>query len=279
MFLKTNPELTPGRRRRALLVGADPQNRDSISALLSTMKWTCTAVSQQEEALAAIEREPIDLVLLDLDHPGGDVERTLLQIKEIRPSLSERIVAISGQSVDPQELELIERYDLPHLLQECVLSQLWTTLEDLFAPRGLKKVASRNIQTARLLFDSFRFPSPPGIRGERTPVRHFTYEHNNTTIDFLVDCPSGSDRISLAGQVLDAAKGKRKSDSLPVVLTAGGGTVAKTMTNQLGEFNLEFQPTGDVSLEIRLAERSWITIPLGPMDWIKRQVPNRATGT
>ena len=261
------------------MVGADSPDRDSISTLLSTMGWTCTAVSVPEDVLAAIEREPFDVVLLDLDHSGADAEKTLLRIKEIRPSLSERIVASSSERVDPQALELIERHDLPHLFQEHLLSQLCTTLEDLFAPRGSHKVASRNIQVARLLFDSFRLPSPPGVRSIRTSGRHFTYEHSNTTIDVLVDCPAGSDRISLVGQVLDTAKAKGKNDSLPVVVIGGSGTVARTTTNHLGEFNLEFEFAEDVSLEIRLGERSWVTIPLGQMDWVKKQMPNRATGT
>jgi len=47
----------------------------------------------------------------------------------------------------------------------------------------------------------------------------------------------------------------------------------------LGEFNLEFEFAEDVNLEIRLVERSWVTIPLGQMDWVKKQMPNRATGT
>ncbi len=280
MFLRKNPEQRPGKRRKVLLVGADSPDRDSISTLLSTMGWTCAAVSVPEDVLAAIEREPFDAVLLDLDHSGADAEKTLLRIKEIRPSLSERIVAISSERVDPQALELIERHDLPHLFQEHLLSQLCTTLEDLFAPRGSHTVASRNIQVAKLLFDSFAVPSPPGVRSIRTAGRHFTYEHNNTMIDVLVDCPAGSDRISLVGQVLDTAKAKGKNDSLPVVVVMGGsGTVARTTTNHLGEFNLEFEFAEDVSLEIRLGERSWVTIPLGQMDWVKKQMPNRATGT
>jgi CheY-like chemotaxis protein len=279
MFLGKGPEQRSGQRRRVLLVGADSPDRDSISTLLNTMGWTCTAMSAQDGALTAIEREPFDVILLDLDHAGSDAERMLLRIKEIRPSLSERIVAVSSERVNPQALELIERYDLPHLFQEHLLSQLWTTLQHLFAPREFARVASRNIPIARLLFDSFRMPSPPGVRSARTTGRHFTYEHNNTTIDVFLDYPAGSDRISLVGQVLDGTKAKGKNDSLPVVLIGGSGTVARTTTNHLGEFNLECEFTENVSLEIRLGERSWVTIPLGQMDWVKKQMPNRATGT
>jgi CheY-like chemotaxis protein len=260
-------------------VGADSPNRDSISTLLNTMGWTCSAISGQDRALTAIEREPFDVILLDLDHAGSDAERMLVRIREMRPSLSERIVAVSSERVNPQALELIERYDLPHLFQEHLLSQLWTTLQDLFAPRELARVASRNIPIARLLFDSFRMPPPPGVRSARTTGRHFTYEHNNTTIDVFLDYPAASDRISLVGQVLDGTKAKGKNDSLPVVLIGGSGTVARTTTNHLGEFNLECEFTENVSLEIRLGERSWVTIPLGQMDWVKKQMPNRATRT
>jgi CheY-like chemotaxis protein len=279
MFLKKNPEQRPGKRRRVLLVGGDSPNRDSISTLLNTMRWTCTAVSVQDGVLAAIERELFDVILLDLDHVGADAERILLRIKEIRPSLSERIVAISSERVDPQALELIERHGLPHLFQEHLLSQLWTTLEDLLAPRELGKAAAGNIPMARLLFDSFRMPSPSGVRSAHTAGRHFTYEHNHTTIDVFLDCSAGSDRISLVGQVLEGAKAKGKNESLPVVLIGGSGTVARTTTNHLGEFNLECEFTESVSLEIRLGERSWVTIPLGQMDWVKKQIPNRAIAT
>lgn len=278
MFLRKNPEQGSSNRKRVLLVGAELANRGSISALLNTMGWTCKAVSVQDGVLAAIEREPFDAILLNLDRAGADAERILLRIKEIRPSLSERIVAISSERVGPQALELIERHDLPHLFQEHLLSQLWTTLENLFSPRELSKVASSNIQ-ARLQFDSFGSPSPPGIRSTHTTGRHFTYEHNNTTIDVFLDCPAGSDRISLVGQVLDAAKAKGKNDNLAVVLTGGSGTLARTTTNHLGEFSLECEFTENVKLEIRLGERSWVTLPLGQMDWVKKQTPNRATGT
>jgi CheY-like chemotaxis protein len=279
MFQRKRLDQRPNRRRRVLLVGADSPDRDSISTLLTTMGWTSTAVSVQEDLFAAIEKEPFDVVLLDLDHIGSDAERTVLKIKEIRPSLSERIIAVSGERADPQALELIERHDLPHLLHVHLLSQVWTALEDLFAPRGLSTVAPRSVQVARLVSDSFSSPSPQGIRSSCSSGRHFTYEHNDTTIDVLVHCTEGSDRISLVGQVLDGPKARGKNDGLPVVLIGGNGTLARTTTNHLGEFNLESEFADNVSLEIRLGERSWVTIPLGQMDWINREMPERATGT
>jgi hypothetical protein len=182
--------------------------------------------------------------------------------------------------VDSEIQELIERYGLSHLPQEKVLSGLWSTLEDLVGSPTLCKVAPRNIQVARLLFDSFLTPSLAGVRSLHASGRHFIYERNNTTIDVLVDVQPASSRISLMGQVLDATRPQARKENLAVVLTAKSGTLARTTTNRFGEFNLQFQFAENVSLEIRMGERSWISVPLTHMDWAKERIePRRATGT
>jgi hypothetical protein len=265
------------KRKRALLVGAPSPERDRISTFLSTMGWTCTKASL-EEMLAGIEREPFDALLLDVGHSGAFAEQIILGIKEIRPSLAERTLVISRGRLDPLTLELIERHNLAHLPHERLFSQLWTTLEDLFVDRGPHKPAA-NTRVARLLFDSFRLPSPAGVRASPTSGRHVTYEHNNTIIEIFLDRLPGSNRVSLVGQVLDASKGGRGSFALPVVLVDQSGTLVRTTTTQLGEFNLEFNSAENVNLEIRLGERSWVSIPVGPMDWMKPQVRDKATGT
>ena len=277
--MKKNSDYRHGRRRRILLVGADLYSKDSISTLLNTMGLTCLAVSRYDDVPATIEREPLDAVLLHLGPSATLVERTIRTIKKIRPSLAERIVLISKETVDRPTLELIERQDLPHLRQEHLLSALWTTLEDLFLPGSMRKVVARKPQTARLLFDSFRLPLPLDVRSSHSLGRHMTYEHSNTIIDVLVDRPAGSERISLVGQVLDSTKVVRMNFGLPVVLLDESGTLARTTTNQLGEFNLEFECAERLSLEIRLRERSWVSIPLGPMDWVRTQRRSGATAT
>jgi CheY-like chemotaxis protein len=278
MFSRTLPDHGPSKRKRALLAGGGASERNSISSLLSTMGWACTTTAGLQDVLPMIERDSYDAVLLDLSCSAGSAERTIRRIKEMRPSLSERIVVITCVAPDPEILELIERYDLPQLSHDNVLSRLWSTLEDLVVSPASFKVAPRNIQTARLLFDSFHMARPAGMRSSGMSGRHFTYEHNNNTIDILVDVKEGSSRISLVGQVLDS-KTRGKCDSLTVVLSGGNGTLARTATNYLGEFNLEFESADNLSLDIRIGERSWVSIPLQPMNWTKKRLPNRATGT
>lgn len=279
MSARTNGEHWHGGRKRILLVGADPSSRDSISTLLNTMGWICIAVSSYDDVPKTIERERFDAVLLYLGTSAAALERTIRTIKQVRPSLARRIVVFSAaERVDRPTLELIERQDLPHLIQEHLLSTLWTTLEELFLPGETRMVLPRNLQTARLVSDSFRWPLPSGVRSSLASGRHMTYEHSSKIIDLLLN-PQGPERISLVGQVLDASKGGRLNYGLPVVLLGESGTLGRTTTNRSGEFDLEFESAENVSLEIRLGERSWVSIPLGPLDWVKKQALGRATGT
>ena len=272
------PEHRGNKYKRVLLVGSDAALQDSITTLLSTMGWACMAVSGVDEVQTAIQQGTFNTILLDLRRSSAGVERAILDIKEIRPSLSERIVAIISGPMDSEALEVIERYGLIQLYEENILSRLWNTLEDLVQFPAWRIDVPTNKQTARLLFDSFRMSRPSGVRSLDASGRHFTYEHNNTKIDVLVDVQPGSNRISLVGQLLDPNRMK-KSDSLPVVLSSRTGALARTTTNRLGEFSLQFEFAENVSLEIRVGERSWISVPLINMNWAKERMLKRPTGT
>jgi len=58
-----------------------------------------------------------------------------------------------------------------------------------------------------------------------------------------------------------------------VLLIDGMTTVARTTTNQFGEFLLEFEIMEDPGLQIRVRE-GWAAIPLGKMDWAKKWLPD-----
>jgi hypothetical protein len=119
---------------------------------------------------------------------------------------------------------------------------------------------------ARMMFDSLRNPPAAGIRGTSPGTRQLAYQYKRTIIDVSIEFAEGSGRMSLAGQVLDSER-KGKNESLPVLLVSEAGTLARTATNQYGEFQMECDFPEDLSLEIRLGERSWVLVPLGKMDW------------
>lgn len=265
-------------RKRVLLIGFELSTKESISVLLKTMGWTSMILPDFERVEAGLQQGSFEAVLLSLRYSAEELEKVILEIKEIRPTLSERIVVVSSGAVVPEILELIERYDLSYLPEDKVLSRLWSTLEDLVAFPPWYRVAARNIGVARLLYDSLRMHGVIGVRSSHTSGRRFIYEHSNTTIDMQLDVQPGSNRISLIGHVLDGTKPPLSYENLAVVLHARNGTLARSTTNRLGEFILQFEFAENVNLEIRVAERSWISIPSIQLDWAQEQM-RRRTGT
>jgi CheY-like chemotaxis protein len=272
--VQTKHEAPAAQRRKVLLVGVEPSVQGLISTFLLTMGCTCTVVQKTEEAPAILQREAFDALVIDLGHSEASAEQALLRIKQIRPSLGDRILAISKRMADRKMVELMERHDLIQLSQEGLLLQLWGALQELFASPRSRELPPRGTQVARRIFDSLVDPQPAGVRGLSPGARQLAYQHKKTIIDVSIEFAEGSGRMSLAGQVLDSEK-KGKNDGLSVLLVSGIGTLARTATNEFGEFHMECEFPEDMSLEIRLGERSWVLVPLGQMDWARKRMSAR----
>jgi CheY-like chemotaxis protein len=258
------PETPANEKRRILLITEESSLRSLISTFVLTMGCACTAASSTEVA-TILEREAFDAVLLDADYSEIAIETVLLMTEESRPSLLTRILVIRSGLTAPQTIELIERHQLRQVSQESLLQQLWAVLQDIFtSPRS--GLAPNNMHTAQMIFDSFSWPAPIGLRGSRTDSRQLAYQHRNAIIDLLIE-PRGVGKISIMGQVLNSSKQKSERESLPVLLVNGMRTIARTSTNQFGEFRLECAPVRDACVEMRLRKGAWVSLPLGKLDW------------
>jgi hypothetical protein len=233
------------------------------------MGWTCAAVQEAKDASDVLQREAFDALLIDFGRSESDAEQAILRIKQIRPSLEDRILVIVG-SADRKMAELIERHDL---IQVSPSQQIWVTLQELLSQPRPSELPRRRMPVARMIFDSFHSPLPAdGIRGLMAGARHVAYTHGETTIDLAIEPVPESTRISLTGQVL-GGHGKRKNENLSVLLVGEVGTLERTATNEFGEFHMEVDPH-DANLEIRLGEQSWVRVPLGKLDALGRSPSN-----
>ncbi len=127
-------------------------------------------------------------------------------------------------------------------------------------------------QIARVLYDSYHQPLPTGLRSSVRFGRQFVFLYDNVRVDLVIEPQSESGRISLVGQVVDASKPEAKCNDLPVVLVAREGPVARTTTNGMGEFHLDCQFAGAADLKVRVGESSWVVIPLGDMEWVRKRL-------
>jgi CheY-like chemotaxis protein len=265
MMQPTVPEAPANEKRRILLITEEPSLRSLISTFVVTMGCACAAASSTEVE-TILEREAFDAVLLDADYSEIAVETVLLKIQESRPSLLTRILVIRSGLTAPQTIELIERHQLRQVSQESLLQQLWAALQDIFTSPQQPQLAPPSMHTAQIIFDSFSWPAPIGLRRSRTDSRQLAYRHRNAIIDLLIE-PRGVGKIAIMGQVLQSSKQKGESEGLPVLLVNGMKTIARTSTNQFGEFRLECAPMRDACVEMRLREGAWVSLPLGKLDW------------
>lgn len=256
----------PSKRRRLLLITGNPSSGNAISEFLVAMGHTCCAASNWNALTMMLERETFDAVLLDLLHPPIPAEEAIVKIKEIVPTLAHRLLVIGGSAMEPKTAELIGQHDLLLVSQDDLVMQLWKVLQEIVAQPDSRALPSRYVQPAQMIFDSFGSPRPAGVRSLRTSVRQFVYQHENMTIDILMETAQDSGRLQLTGQVLSAQPDDGPQGNLPVLLISGTRTMMRTTTDGFGEFSLEFEPAVDVSLEIRLFERLWVSIPLRNME-------------
>ena len=154
--------------------------------------------------------------------------------------------------------------------------QVWQTVlsmarsEDVFTPpddvvRVSKSQFAATVSAAkhglRLLFDSNLQPITAGVRGS-VSARQFLYETDDYYIDLRLEPRRDSDSACVVGQVLNRTGSERAAQEVPVRLHAGTSPLAETVTNQFGEFQLEFEASHNLCLTIGPHEADEIILPL-----------------
>ena len=79
---------------RILLIDDDPLMRDLVGRMLAESGHTVFVAADGEAGVAAIEKEPVDLVITDLLMPNKEGMETIMEIRAFHPQV--RIIAISG---------------------------------------------------------------------------------------------------------------------------------------------------------------------------------------
>jgi CheY-like chemotaxis protein len=118
-------------RRKVLIIEDEPAIRNVIYVLLAGLGCESDVAHNGREALAMIQHEDFDAVLLDLRCSDLPPEQVVSEIKEIRPNLVGRVLVITGEVADPQTLEMIERNCLPHVPRSRLMQELWERLRTL----------------------------------------------------------------------------------------------------------------------------------------------------
>ena len=120
---------TPG--RKILIVEDEPSVRNILKVLVKGLSCESDAASTGQQALALLQRESFDAVLLDLRCSNLTADEVVPQIHEVRPNLVGRVLVITGEFTDPKIMESVERL-LVLPIPDCgLLKRLTDALERL----------------------------------------------------------------------------------------------------------------------------------------------------
>lgn len=121
-----------------------------------------------------------------------------------------------------------------------------------------------------LLFDSLTHPVAAGARASVASARQLLYRVGTVYVDMRVDSENNSPRAALVGQMLDSAHPNHPVSGVPVVLLDGRKNVASTISNNNGEFHLEFDLKSNLRLSVTVGNLAPVYLPITGVSERKR---------
>jgi hypothetical protein len=129
--------------------------------------------------------------------------------------------------------------------------------------------ALRLREIAELVFDSFLTPQLAGVRSVAgVGSRQLLYRAGEVMIDVRFETNDESERFAVTGQVFRDQGSKVGMTRIPISLISGKNELARTATNQFGEFYLEHE-SADKNMQVSLEVTSEkdVFIPLDESIW------------
>jgi DNA-binding NarL/FixJ family response regulator len=142
---------------RCLIIDDDESPRQLMARLITEAGHRATVVRTGEEAVAALEREPHDVALVDLEMPGMSGTEVIALLRRIEPQL--RVLVVSGHDDRRHVLAALAAGADGYLLKDELADCLGRSLQDLRAGGAplSARIAAIVLRRARL-----RDPLPEG---------------------------------------------------------------------------------------------------------------------
>lgn len=156
-------------------------------------------------------------------------------------------------------------YEPPEWLIRTVKAYFETQQHRVEKPAGI----------VELLFDSLMQPTTAGARASVAAARQLLYRVGTVYVDMRLDSEVNSEQAALVGQMLDSAHPGQPVAGVPVVLMEGRKNVASTISNNHGEFHLEFAIKSNLRLSITVGTDSPVYLPITGIEQKRPSTPSR----
>lgn len=120
--------------------------------------------------------------------------------------------------------------------------------------------------SSKLVFDSWRHPSPAMVRGSQPVTRQLVHEADPFVIDLRLESDPARRRIFLMGQILNSENPENVTADVDIVLLSGEKLIGTARVNTSGEFDMEMGPDPNLHLFINIRGQRAIGIPLPDLE-------------
>ncbi len=117
-----------------------------------------------------------------------------------------------------------------------------------------------------LIFDGFGEPAMAGVRHAVPSGQQLAFNAGDYCVDVRVQGEINSSQVAMAGQIVNRKAPEDRLAGLPVALVSGRKIIAETLSNEFGEFSLEYTAVRKLRLQIEVSnEGVRIDLPLSSL--------------
>src|SRR5436305_7673482 len=119
--------------RAVLVVDDDQQLASALQWILADENYLVDVAFDGEEAMLKVKAHEYDAVICDLKMPKLRGDDFYLQAKELRPTLSDRFIFITGFAADAKIALFLNQHDVKYLVKPFPVSGLINCLKELLS--------------------------------------------------------------------------------------------------------------------------------------------------
>jgi hypothetical protein len=144
-------------------------------------------------------------------------------------------------------------------------------VKSAFRALGSRRPSNVFTTLAKLVFDSVPQTAHAGVRCGSADSRCLLYRAGPVFIDLSLDLTQRSGHVALQGQVMDSDTMTQGIEEIPVLLQSGQETLARTLTDEFGEFELQCEARKSLQISVGVNPQKNVLIVLDESLWTYRQ--------
>lgn len=129
----TEPKIITLQLKAVLVVDDDKQLASALQWILADENFLVDVAFDGEEAILKVKAHEYDAVICDLKMPKLRGDEFYLKAKELRPSLSDRFIFITGFATDSNIALFFNKHQVKYLVKPFAISVLINCVKQLLA--------------------------------------------------------------------------------------------------------------------------------------------------